>query len=461
MKHKLAFIGPTMVHEAFKDMDETWDMQVPLETLEIFEQELTIPAETARISKDTSVIIFFSRLFNKNPEKFAELVAYTAPYSVICILIPQADLHQKSLIEQSIKQAQIREAQQNPDYNSNTPFYFTVYENAQVEIFSAIEDFVKSPIILQEVKDSIRTMLPVLDIPMVEQFEDFGDYSDDEEQIYIPDADPTAKGQVIAVTSSKGGSGKSTVSMCLGAYIRAASKDAAANGLTSKALSVCFVDLDVRDGQLGFLNGALKPTILDILYLGEPTTENIKSGIYHSNKLDCDFIFAAKRPKTAKTISPNFYAQLIQNLRSIYDIIILDTSVNYLDPLLEEVAYPIADKIILVSDMGLSSVFGCSRWINETIFSSDIVGKPIDKNKVGVVINKAMQDVNMGPGKLEKAMKGLPIISMIPSVPTIFTYAANTNELGQMLNIEAINKSFKNIAEAIIEEPLGNVPFGQ
>ena len=67
----------------------------------------------------------------------------------------------------------------------------------------------------------------------------------------------------------------------------------------------------------------------------------------------------------------------------MYDYIILDTSVNYLDPLLEEVAYPMADKIILVTDMGISSVMGMARWIKETTDPKEEGGSGIDKNKIG------------------------------------------------------------------------------
>lgn len=461
MKHKLAFLGPKIVHEAFKDMDDSWDMQIPLETLDDFERELNLPDESAQISKETSVIIFFSRLFGKDPERFAELVAFSAPYSVSIILIPKAELKEKIEIEKFIKRAQTLAAREDPSYNTNTPFYFAVYEDAQVEILYAIDEFCKSSYILDEIKDAVRPMLPATDGAFEDEFEDFGEYDDfeDPNQIIIPEAAPGAKGQVIAVTSSKGGSGKSTVSVGMSAYIRQASKIAYAEGKLPAPLSVCVIDLDVRDGQLGFLNGAVKPTVVDIVYQGEPTPENIKKGIFHSTKMDIDFIFAAKRPRNAKEIHPRFYAEMIQNLRSMYDIIVLDTSVNYLDPLLEEVAYPIADKIIFVSDMGISSIFGATRWINETLYSQEKEIQAVDPGKVGFVINKAMADLNMGPQKIERALQGLPVIGMIPSAPAAITYAANTNELGQILKIEHINKAFKAIVEAVIEEPLSDVPF--
>ena len=282
-----------------------------------------------------------------------------------------------------------------------------------------------------------------------------------EENVILPQAAPDATGQVITITSSKGGSGKSTVAISLGAYLVAASKDAYEKGKTDKPLKVVSVDLDVRDGQQWLLMGAKKPpTVMDIIASGGiPTVETIPDGVWHSDKTGCDYIFAPKRPRSAKEIPASFYAQLIQALRSMYDVILLDTSVNYLDPLGEQVAYPLADKIIFVSDMGQSSVLGCTRWIQEEMRLREPAELNIPDYKVGIVINKAMPDVNMSANKIEKAVQNLPILSMIPSEPELVTYAANTAELHQILNVRLINEAIRDIAEAVLPDtPLGTVP---
>lgn len=452
MKHKLAFIGPKIIHDAFKDMNENWDMQAPLTSLEEYNEELSLPDEiTPKVARNTNVVIFFSRLFQSNPDLFADLVAFTAPFSVVCILTPTSELaRDERKITSAIKNMQITEQQRDSQYNTNTPFYFVKYEDAEVDIYNAIREYCRSPFIEQEVKDDIEKMLDDENHIIIEdELENI--LIDDEEKIVIPQAAPNAKGKVIAVTSSKGGSGKSTVSVSIGSYIAQSSLDGYNKGLTQAPLKVCIIDLDVRDGQLGFLNGVNSPNIIDIISEGAPTEQNIRNGIYHSPKSGVDFIFAAKRPRNAKEVPASFYAELIQNLRTMYDYIILDTSVNYLDPLLEEVAYPIADKIVFVTDMGISSIYGMARWINETIISTDQEIE-IDKNKVGIVVNKAMNDINMTPEKIEKSSKGIPIIGVVPSSPALITYSANTNELQNILKSKAINEAFKWIVETVIEE---------
>ena len=171
-------------------------------------------------------------------------------------------------------------------------------------------------------------------------------------------------------------------------------------------------------------------------------------------------MFAAKRPRNAIEISPNFYAKLINNLRSMYDYVILDTSVNYLDPLLEEVAYPMADQIVFVTDMGISSIFGMRRWIKETTAAPEKGDKNIPIDKIGIVVNKVMKNIGMTVEKIQNASDGANILSFVPSAPSLITYAANTNNLGEILNNELINKAIKNIADVVVEDyNLSEVPY--
>lgn len=455
MKNKVAFIGPSQIHEAFSDMDPNWDFQVPVETLEEFEADLGAE-ENQKIASDTSIIIFFSHLFNGEEEaKFAQLVAFLAPYSAVCILYPEAEgVEMKDYMTQLIDHNLQAMQSDDPDgdHKLETPYYFIDYDKAQESLSDALAQYVRDPLSNDNARKSILANMPdnVARILQSENDESGNIYEDIEEELIIPDKSPEGKGRVIAVTSSKGGSGKSTISMMLGHTIAKGSNISVEKGLEGKDLKVIIVDLDVRDGQLGFLNGHQSPTVIDILTSGPPTQENIKNGIFHSPDMMCDFIFAAKRPRTANEIPADFYVSLIHTLREMYDYIILDTSVNYRDPLLEHVAYPMADKVVFVTDMGISSIFGMARWIQETTRVEDNKD-PIDPEKIGIVVNKVMNDVNMGIEKIEALSKGRPILSMFPNSPKLITYAANTCSLEQTLNYPNINKMAKRLADTIVE----------
>lgn len=458
MRYKLAFVGPEKIFEPLANMDPEWDFQHPITSVSQFAEDLN----AGIVAQDTLMIIFFASLFSQGQEEFAKMLSYMAPYAVTCVLTdPRKDENYHDAIREAIREAQEGFSRENPDYQVNTPVFFVDYNDPRRDIIEAVSGFISSPVITKENRDAVGVLLPESGLDLEENIEDWGpneDYYD--EKPIIPEAPVGAKGKVITVTSSKGGSGKSTVSMLLGAYLARASKESAQQGIEPAPLKVVIVDMDTRDGQLGFLNGAKRPPSVMGIFANGPnvTLEAIKENIWRSDRLNCDFIFAAKRPRRAKEIPPSFYAELIQNLKVLYDIIILDTSVNYIDPLLGGVAYPLADRLVLVSDVSISSIFGMKRWIIENILADELSPEErVDKSKVGIVINSVLKDVDMGPEKISQAAGDVPILTMIPSVPRLVTYAGNTGQLELVLNVDSIKVAIQMLAESIITKDFYNL----
>lgn len=472
-KNKVIFVGPEQIHAAFEKMDK-YDFQKPITSLKEFQEEMNKPEDESKVSRSSSVIILFSRLYNGSEKDFAKLVAFYSPHALVAILTPDADRIMVPKIESMIRAAKREFESKFPDrYDSASPSFFISYETPIPDLTQAMVDFVKNNSLKKEVREAVSQMLPDHLKRAVEMEADFYEANEkidkiyaNEDEVIIPENDGTRNGKVIAVTSSKGGSGKSTVSLILAAYIAKASRISEEQNLEQKRLKVCVVDFDTRDGQLGFLNGATKPTVFDIVtdpkVIGNQTPQSaIEKGIYSSPNIEADFIFAPRRGRHAKEIKPQFYVSIINELKAMYDIIILDTSVNYLDVLLEEVAYPMADKIIFVTDMGISSIMGMARWIQETTKPKRSGGSGIDANKVGITVNKVMDGVNMGAERIQKTAQGIPIIAMLPSAPKLITFKANTNALDETLYKKQINQSFRVLAQSIIGDDynLGEVPY--
>ena len=470
---KVIFVGPEKIHSAFAQMGQ-YDFQKPITSLREFQEEMS-RSEEGKISRSSSVIIFFSRLYNGAEKEFAKLVAFYAPYAVVAILIPEQDKGMIPRMEAIIRGAKReRESQVGGAYNSATPSYFISYESPIPDLTQAMSEFVSDDTINKSVKEGIIKMLPehyrnalAIESDYQEADEMLNEMYGNEERIVIPE-DDDRNGKVIAVTSSKGGSGKSTVSMILAAYLAKASRESEERNLERERLKVCVVDFDTRDGQLGFLNGLTSPTVFDILtdpgVVGNDIPRSaIKKGIYSSPNIEADFLFAPRRGRHAKEIQPQFYVSIIHELKAMYDYIILDTSVNYLDVLLEKVAYPMADKIILVTDMGISSIMGMARWISETTRPKEKGGSGIDKNKIGITVNKVMDRVNMGADRIKKTSMGVPIIAMLPNAPKLITFKANTNALDEVLYKKQINQSFRVLAQSIVgnDYQLGDVPYNE
>jgi len=471
-KSRIIFVGPAEIHKAFSEMGQ-YDFQEPITSLEEFQYEMRLDEKDSKVSRNSSAIIFFSRLYTGAEKEFAKLVSFYAPYAVVAILIPDSDKAMMPRMESLIRAAK-RENESSTGglYNASTPTYFIRYESPIPDLTQAMADFIADEAVNPEVKPAVMEMLPdhyKNTLTIEAEFETADEILDslynDDDEIIIPDASDR-DGKVIAVTSSKGGSGKSTVSMVLAAYLAKSSRISEEENLERRRLKICVVDFDTRDGQLGFLNGQISPTVFNIIthnsVVGNKITkEAIEKGIYYSPNIEVDFIFAPRRSRHAKEIKPQFYVSIIHELKAMYDYIILDTSVNYLDPLLEEVAYPMADKIIFVTDMGISSIMGMARWITETTSPKSKGGSGIDKDKIGITVNKVMDGVSMGADRITKSAMGVPIIAMLPNAPKLITFKANTNSLEDVLLKRQINQSFRVLAQSIVGDSyrLGELPY--
>lgn len=67
--------------------------------------------------------------------------------------------------------------------------------------------------------------------------------------------------------------------------------------------------------------------------------------------------------------------------------------------------------------MGISSIMGMARWITKITSSKEKGGSGIDRNKMGITVNKVMDGVNMGADRIKKTAMGVPIIAMLLNAP--------------------------------------------
>lgn len=434
---KVIFIGNEAVHKFLQEHISYWDWQIPLPEIGDFQHALNNNLIDA---DNTQAIFMLDNLFDPTGKSdLFELCAFHYASHVMFSIISYNE-SLRGRIAEAITEKFDRHAQEEP------PYYFIDKKNPLQNIDKAVRDTANNhpnPDIRATFSDGKNVVMA--DEPEPEEDEDYvgpRSFIESDEKL----------GKVISVTSSKGGSGKSTIAVSLGSYIARSSLISKRQGLEQKALKVAIVDFDVRDGQIGFLTGFQKPTILKLVLLDEMTKDNVQeTAAIYSDSLKCDLYLAPKQPRSADDIAPQFFNELIQTLRAVYDYVILDTSVNYLDPLLEQVAYPSSDQIIFVTDLGVNSVFGMTRWIQEvTGMGSQSAGRGVSKNKIGVVVNKALNDVGMDIERIRHSSMGLPLLSVLPSLPKLVTAAANKQSLDLLTTNDEVNKSLRRLAASVV-----------
>ena len=256
---------------------------------------------------------------------------------------------------------------------------------------------------------------------------------------------PKLPGQItITVTSSKGGSGKSTASILLGGSIARASADA------GRPLSVCLIDLDTRDGQVASLIGKFMPTALNIRVQPVWDEERIRRNLVHADGLNIDTLLAPIRPRTADTVGPDFYKTIVRSLQRMYDVVIMDTSVQYLEPLIGEVALGEADEILFVTTLASTAVQGMARALREITAPLDESGLGIPREKIGIIVNQSVANVGMERDQVLAAGLGVPVVGVIPLATKDVLTATNLNRMYALLDHPLLGPAYNDLARACL-----------
>lgn len=491
MAFKVAYIGSEDYYDIFKEEEPDWDWQIPSVDAEDFDANL----DAGKIDDETSMLIFDPALYDPTHQdtSFDELIAQMSPYA-LCVVIAFNDP------EDTTPKSDIQDAvNAQSDANEGAHFYWLDAEDIVRSLEENIGDYVNAG---DSDKDVVSVIVEELGLaapeePVEETPKKRGRSRDvfaDEEDTYDESEDEGftnalgRKGTIICVTSAKGGSGKSTVAFTLAQEIGKTTYTAAQQGEIKKPLKVCLVDMDVYDGQLGFVIGASQPTMLSIAQ--EPRINQQSVGknlitndiVQRSKRQEGRFIYfdallAPKSPRYVEETPADLWERVITILSSMYDVVILDTSVMYfLDPIIYSVAYPIADKLLYVTDLDIKSILDTTKWMQHVCTPEEASGFGIALEKVGIVINKGMKEVGMEHSKIKKILKvathqvyqlidktipvdDLPVprvLTTVPSFPKLITGASNNQNLGAIIDLEPIEKSFRILAKAVLPRDIAS-----
>lgn len=261
-------------------------------------------------------------------------------------------------------------------------------------------------------------------------------------------------GKVVAVTSSKGGTGVTTISALMTAYISHATAVAAKKDKNAEPAKVCLVDLNLRNGQLGFVIGALQPSVLK-MYSEGVTYANLKDTAIYSENLQADCIVLPQKPRLANNLPLEFFGDLLEILKRYYDYVILDVPAGFVGmelDLVERLVYPTADLIVYVTDCSSTSLLSMARWIETVKAPLDKDGMDIPVEKLGVVVNDYIPDIGISGERIAKMSRGLPVITATPSNRKLAIKAINHQSSQAMLKDEAFKDAIGTLAVAVVGE---------
>ncbi|MBC8061264.1 MAG: response regulator [Clostridiaceae bacterium] len=211
----------------------------------------------------------------------------------------------------------------------------------------------------------------------------------------VVNEEPSYDGKIMTFYSSKGGVGKSVLAVNTAIVL---SKEA-----TKKTL---LLDLDLQFGDISMLvNQYNKKTILDIVEDAQLNTyENIKPYLYSYNE-NLDIVFAPRKPESAEYIGKDSVEKIVKILKKHYEVIIIDTGVNFNDSTLH--VLDLSHTILFISTMEIVALK------NTKLGFGVMQSLGYEKNKVKLIINRFNQNYGISKAEVETAFKD-NILAMIP-----------------------------------------------
>jgi pilus assembly protein CpaE len=212
---------------------------------------------------------------------------------------------------------------------------------------------------------------------------------------------PSRHGTIVAVFSSKGGSGKTFVATSLAVAVAKRWK-----------VDTAVVDLDIDMGDV-FAYYGLEPKLAvhDLMALGDQTDREriLEAG---SPIIDHLWAYGAPPDPAAEVPHGETVGKLLRSMREHFGFVVVDATADYSDQALA--AFDLADTICLVAALDVVGI----RHLVKALETLQLIGVPRDR--IRVVLNRADSKVGLSPDQVQRIMH-VAVDAMIPSsrlVPT-------------------------------------------
>ena len=212
-------------------------------------------------------------------------------------------------------------------------------------------------------------------------------------------------GKIVTVFSAKGGVGCSTIAVNLAIALQ-----------QHAAIKVAVVDTSLQFGDVGvLLNLYARNTIADLVTADELETE-LLNDIFIPHSSGIKALLAPPRPEVADTVTPALVTDVLQYLRKMFDIILVDTG-SVLDDMVLNVL-DLSDKIIVVTTPEIPSIKDAKLFFEVT------EALEYERERIIFVLNKADRRINIRAEHIEANIK-YPIQGQLPLDERSVTTAVN------------------------------------
>ena len=217
---------------------------------------------------------------------------------------------------------------------------------------------------------------------------------------------PRKKGKIVSVFSSKGGVGCSTVAVNLAIALQQQS-----------AIKVAVMDTSLQFGDVGvLLNLYASRTIANLAEHADELDDELIDDILIAHNSGIKALLAPPRPEEADTVTPILISDLLERLKTMFDVIIVDTS-SVLDDVVLNVL-DLSDKIIVVTTPEIPAIKDAKLFFEVT------EALEYERDRIVFVLNKADKRINIRAEDIEANIK-YPIRGQLPLDERAVTTAVN------------------------------------
>lgn len=243
---------------------------------------------------------------------------------------------------------------------------------------------------------------------------------------------PEHKAQIISFFSAKGGVGKSMLALNTSLIIN--------EKLNKKVL---LIDLDLQFGDIALMVNKQNEMTIKEMFDDSPITtiEDMKPYLFRY-KENCDMLFAPKDPESAEYISKDQVKSILEILKKHYDVIIIDTGVNYDEVTLN--ALDLSDQVIIVTNLEVTG-------LKNTKLSLRVMQSlNYDSSKVKLMVNMAHDKFGVTKANVQKTFT-FDVIGYIPEDVKLVRNSINTGIPLIASKNSSLFKPLLSVCQAIIK----------
>lgn len=263
-------------------------------------------------------------------------------------------------------------------------------------------------------------------------------------------ARPQRRGYVITISTSKGGTGKSSLTLNLAAFL--------GMRLRSHGKTVCVIDANTQQADSGKYLDVYRPNINTIV--NDPSLlseDRILGALVHKPEYNLSVLLGPATPDEANPLAINarLYCEVLDLLKKHFDYILIDTAVaEKFHSMFSDFSLPKADYIIVPVAPNFPTLHNAHNWLQSAVVAPRHEGGAgIDRNRIGVVLNRAEEGIGCSEPEVRATMASWHFLGSIPETKE-WKAANNRNELVAPKNYAELSQAFAEVLHAATREPI-------